>query len=221
MTLEHKQLALQVKIADDAGTIEGAGAVADNVDLGNDLIEEKALHFAIERRKQEGRMPKMLWQHDTSKIIGVWNEMEVRGKDLHMKGKLLLDLPLAQQAHILVKAGALDGLSIGYRTLDYDREKGVRRLKDIDILEASLVTFPMNPKARLRDVKHLEGTSEVEDILREAGVPKRFAKLVAAHGFDKAKTILDDKGRDASGLEAEQVIELRDALKKLKETFNA
>lgn len=222
MNMEHKDLTFSVKALDQAGTFEGAAAVANTIDFGGDIIDLEAFKACVNRRQKEGRMPKMLWQHDPRKIIGVWDEMEIRGDALYMKGRLLLDIPLAKEAYVLLSAKALDGISIGYKTYDYqmEGENRVRRLMDIDVLEASLVTFPMNPKARVSGVKHLADIRDVESILRDAGVPNRFAKLVASYGYDAAKQMLETGERDAPYLEPRQVNDLHQALTNLKEALN-
>ncbi len=65
-----------------------------------------------------------------------------------MRGRLNLEVARAREAHSLMKSGAVDGLSIGFRTLESRRDprSGVRRLSRIDLWEVSLVTFPMLPQ---------------------------------------------------------------------------
>ncbi len=55
-----------------------------------------------------------------------------------------------------MKAGSLTGLSIGYvlKDWEYDRTKEAFLLKEIDLWEVSLVTFPSNDEARISDVKN-------------------------------------------------------------------
>jgi HK97 family phage prohead protease len=147
--------------------------------------------------------PKMLWQHDPTQVIGVWEELQDDEKGLRAKGRLLTEIQKGHEALILLKAGAIDGLSIGYRVTDREytsTAKGtVRQIKSADLLEISVVTFPMNPKSLVTDVKQLQSPREVETILRNAGVPAAFAKLVASHGFEEAKSRLATDQRDADG----------------------
>src|SRR5699024_2500409 len=93
--------------------------------------------------REKGRMPAMLWQHNTNEPIGVYTEMREDDIGLYFKGKLLIDGdPLAKRAHAHMKAGSLSGMSIGYMLNDYeyDKLKGVWILKEIDLWELSLVT---------------------------------------------------------------------------------
>ena len=61
----------------------------------------------------------------------------------------------AREVHALMKTGALDGLSIGFRTIRarQDAKTGVRRILEADLWEISVVTFPMLPSARISNVK--------------------------------------------------------------------
>ena len=83
----------------------------------------------------------MLWQHDPAQPIGVWDEVREDARGLYVKGRLLEGVARAREAAALIAAGALDGLSIGYRTLRAGRdEKGRRLLQELELWEVSLVT---------------------------------------------------------------------------------
>ena len=93
----------------------------------------------------------MLWQHDPTRPIGVWDEVREDARGLYVKGRLLLEVQAAREAHVLLQAGAIDGLSIGYRTLRAEKAAGGQRLlHEIELWEVSLVTFPMLPEARVQ-----------------------------------------------------------------------
>ncbi|KKK76593.1 hypothetical protein LCGC14_2862060, partial [marine sediment metagenome] len=107
-------------------------------------------------------------------------ELEEADRGLRIKGRLLIEqgVPTADKVFALLKAGALDALSIGFMVPNngavFDREAGVRVLKKIDLMEISIVTFPMNPKAKIQRVKALaaegiETKRDFENYLREAG----------------------------------------------------
>ena len=112
---------------------------------------------------------------------------------LEVKGDLVLEVQQAREALGLMKAGAVDALSIGFRVPKggavFDKRTGVRRLKEIQLLEVSLVTFPANPKARIERVKgmldagDLPSEREFECLLREAGLSQREAKAFMAGGY--------------------------------------
>ncbi|MGV3983376.1 HK97 family phage prohead protease, partial [Citrobacter freundii] len=106
----------------------------------------------------------LLWQHRMDEPIGIYTEMKEDEVGLYVKGRLLIDDdPLSKRAHAHMKAGSLTGLSIGYMLKDweYDRVKGVFLLKEIDLWEVSLVTFPSNDEARVSDVKSAFSRGEI------------------------------------------------------------
>jgi len=194
-TIEFK---LEEKAISEDGRFSGLAAVYNNVDGGGDRI----LPGAFAKALQPGsRMPKMLWQHDPSEVIGVWETLKDSEKGLRIDGRLLTQIQRAKDAQVLLRAGAIDSLSIGYRAVDFkyiETAKGmIRELAGLDLYEVSLVTFPMNPKALVTDVKQLQTPREVETILHAAGVPSSFAKLVAKYGFDEAKSRLTQDRREA------------------------
>jgi hypothetical protein len=98
----------------------------------------------------EGRRIKMLWQHEPGQPIGVWDEVREDAKGLWVKGRILASVEKGREAKALIEAGAIDGLSIGYRTVKASRTEGGKRLlSELELWEVSLVTFPMLPSARV------------------------------------------------------------------------
>ena len=92
----------------------------------------------------------MLWQHDPAQPIGVWDEVREDARGLYVKGRILTDVEKGREAAALIGAGAIDGLSIGYRTVRAQKDgKGQRLLSELELWEVSLVTFPMLPDARV------------------------------------------------------------------------
>lgn len=105
---------------------------------------------------------KLLFQHDPNEPIGVWLELAEDARGLFAKGRLMPEVTRAREVLSLMRAGALDGLSIGFRTVQgrTDPASGVRRLDKIDLWEISVVTFPMLPDARVSAVKrHAKGNA--------------------------------------------------------------
>jgi len=97
-----------------------------------------------------GRRVKMLWQHAPGEPIGIWDEVREDERGLYVKGRLLTDVTRAREAAALLEAGAIEGLSIGYRTVKATKDDaGRRRLAELELWEVSLVTFPMLPEARV------------------------------------------------------------------------
>lgn len=224
--MEYKFADFELK-ASEGRSFSGYGSVFDIVDQGKDVVTKSAFSRAIKSFSEGGRKPKMLWQHDPNQPIGVWKKMEVDERGLKLEGELL-EVGMGETAYALLKAGALDGLSIGYRTLDYEIEKttggeSVRKLKDVELMEVSIVTFPMNVEATVTDVKQLQSPREVERILRKAGVPGTFAKLLSLHGYEEAidRLTADHRDDDDEAKQQEALENLFRAVNGLKETLNA
>jgi HK97 family phage prohead protease len=149
--LERKfcQLEANVELVGEAG-IEGYASRFGEVDQGGDLVAAGAYSASLAQLTVCGRAVKMLWQHDPSQPIGIWDEVREDERGLYVKGRLLTEVARAREAATLLAAGAIDGLSIGYRTVRaHKNEDGRRVLAEIDLWEVSLVTFPMLPTARV------------------------------------------------------------------------
>ena len=126
--------------------IEGYASLFGSVDQGGDVVQPGAYTASL----SAGRKVKMLWQHDPAEPIGIWDEVREDAKGLYVKGRLLEDVARAREAAALTKAGAIDGLSIGYRTVKASKDdRGRRLLNEVELWEVSLVTFPMLPEARV------------------------------------------------------------------------
>jgi HK97 family phage prohead protease len=158
---------------------------------------------------------KMLWQHDSDQPIGVWDDMAEDNKGLYVKGRLLTEVsPRALEAYGLLKEGALDGLSIGYRVVEaapHPDKQGVLALKKLNLKEVSIVTFAANERARVEAVKHILAAGEVptvrefEEFLRDAG---GFSKSLAAAIAGKATPHLrGDPGAKAEETELRRFLE--------------
>lgn len=146
---------LRLKQVDDAGVFSGIASVFGHLDAGGDIVEQGAFKVSLARHATEKTAPAMLWQHDQTQPIGVWTKLEETADGLYVEGRLVLEATKAREAHALMKAGALNGLSIGYGTVveEWDHENGVRLLKELDLWEVSIVTFPMCEPARVAAVK--------------------------------------------------------------------
>jgi len=168
---------------EEKGEFTGYGSIFGNKDLGNDVVVEGA--FAKSLMRKRPRNVKMLFQHDTKMPIGVFDEIMEDEKGLKVKGKLALGTQLGKEAFELMKMGALDGLSIGYKADPkkqvYDERGRKRFLKEVDLMEISLVTFPMNPKAMITGVKACDRTiRDWEKVLRDAGGLSRTESKIAS-----------------------------------------
>ncbi|MGY6549267.1 MAG: HK97 family phage prohead protease [Roseinatronobacter sp.] len=119
-------------------------------DKGGDIVLPGAYAASLKRLAARGDKVRMLWQHDPAQPIGVWHEVREDATGLHVTGELLPDVARAREAQALLAAGAVDGLSIGYRTLRAEAVPGGgRKLIELELWEVSLVTFPMQTEARI------------------------------------------------------------------------
>lgn len=135
----------------EGAEIAGYASLFGAADQGGDVVQAGAYARSLAQLAAQGRSVKMLWQHDPTRPIGVWDEVREDGRGLLVKGRLLLDVQAAREAHSLLRAGAIDGLSIGYRTVRSEKSaSGGRLLHEIELWEVSLVTFPMLPDARVQ-----------------------------------------------------------------------
>jgi HK97 family phage prohead protease len=135
----------------EGSRVEGYASVFGRRDQGGDVVARGAYAASLAALAASGRRVKMLWQHDPAQPIGVWDEVREDATGLYVKGRILTDVARGQEAVALLAAGAIDGLSIGYRTLRAERDaKGQRLLQELDLWEVSLVTFPMLAEARVQ-----------------------------------------------------------------------
>jgi HK97 family phage prohead protease len=134
----------------DGSVIEGYASVFGACDQGGDVVANGAYGASLAALAARGGKVKMLWQHDPAQPIGVWDEVREDARGLYVKGRILADVERGREAIALIGAGAIDGLSIGYRTKRAAKDdKGRRHLHELELWEVSLVTFPMLPEARV------------------------------------------------------------------------
>lgn len=219
MKLDRLGCELEIKLDSGAGkkvgTFSGYGSIFGNVDQGGDVVARGAFKVSLDDWKAKGKLPKMLLQHggflgpaEDGIPVGKYTHMEEDEKGLYVEGELFaLETQKGKYIYEGIKSGALDGLSIGYIAKDvaYGKEPGEprRTLKKVDVLEVSIVTFPMNRAASIEAVKSIEefkNLADAEAFLREvAGFSQRQAvayvsrvkslspsdseKAVAANGF--------------------------------------
>jgi len=182
--LEVREFRLTVKAGAD-GVVEGYGSVFGNTDFWDDIMAAGAFVKSLADHKTAGTMPAMLWQHNSDEPIGVWTEMAEDANGLRVKGQLALNTTRGKEAYELAKMGALNGLSVGFITkqFEYDTETDVRTITEADLWEVSLVTFPANTKARLVSVKSIDDIAapkDAERVLRDAGFSRSDATAIVS-----------------------------------------
>jgi uncharacterized protein len=153
MTDRGSAITLDTKAVSEDGEFEGYASTFGNIDQGRDIVVKGA--FANSLKVRPAGKVKLLRQHDWNSPIGVLVEAKEDSRGLFVKGKLVLESALARETHALMKAGALDSMSIGFRVIrdEFDRVKQVRKLLEIDLRECSIVTFAMNESAAISAVK--------------------------------------------------------------------
>ena len=166
---ETKLLAAPLAGVTEDGTFEGYASLFEVADLGKDVVAPGAFSASLARRGVGG--VRMLWQHDPAEPIGRWLAIAEDARGLRVRGELNLAVGRAREIHALMRGGAIDGLSIGFRVERARTDRaGLRRLERLDLWEISVVTFPMMPGARIG-----AGKSEVL-----AGVIRRAARRLFA-----------------------------------------
>ena len=185
----------EVKSANDSGRIQGYGSVFGNVDYGYDRIERGAFKDWI-KNAFDGELP-MLWQHSDDDPVGIWDDISENRNGLVMSGQLNLskesgqpDVPTAWKALSLAKQGAVKGLSIGYQPIDYHFEEEVRVLEKIDLMETSMVTFPMNPLARVTAIKYATNRDFVQMLRENLGLSREAAEALRAGGLKELRRVV-------------------------------
>jgi HK97 family phage prohead protease len=214
-SIQHKNVSLTLKREpDNDGVFEGYASVFGVVDQGMDVVERGAFRKSLGSRKV-----KMLWQHDMSQPIGVWDDIYEDERGLFVRGRLLKEVEKGREAMALLRAGAIDSMSIGYRTMEAipEGDGRVRKLMEVDLFEISLVTFPMLPDAKVTNVKSITTERDFERFLRDAGYSRKEAVALTLHGFKALQ-----RQRDAGDEEAvtEGVDALLQSLSKLKESLH-
>jgi HK97 family phage prohead protease len=138
---------------DPDGTVEGYASLFGEIDSARDMVMPGAFRETLRLRGLR-RIP-MLFQHDPSEPVGIWLELYEDSRGLFARGKLIPEVARARELGALVKAGAVDGLSIGFRTASarVDPKTRIRKVHVVDLWEISIVTFPLLNGARVRTVK--------------------------------------------------------------------
>jgi len=182
---------------DDDGSFEGYGSVFNNKDLGNDVIKYGAFSESIKSKKP--RQIKLLYQHKTDEPIGVIDSLEEDSRGLKIKGRLAMGTQKGKEVYELMKMGALDSMSIGYRLTPedykYSDKLKKRTITNLDLMEISMVTFPMNPKAKVTKVKLASmDVRELEKYLCDIGMTNSVAEQSAGVLFKSFNREVNEQG---------------------------
>lgn len=200
---ERKFVDLVLGDVDADGSFSGYASLFGAVDLGRDMVMRGAFARSLRERGPAGI--RMLYQHDPAAPIGVWTELREDARGLFVKGRLAGGVAKAREVLALMRDRALDGLSIGFRTVRArkDVRTGVRQILEADLWEISVVTFPMLPGARVETVKGGLPTVRTFErwLTRDAGLTRGEARAVIARGYASLAA-----GRDAAAGTTERLL---------------
>lgn len=202
MRLERKLIDVSIEGVEDDSTFEGYASLFDRVDMSRDIVERGAFAKAIARRGAGG--VRMLFQHDPAQPIGSWTAIAEDEYGLKVRGRLSPGSEKAREVRALIRDGALDGLSIGFKVARgrTDPRTGIRHIKEADLWEISVVTFPMQEGARISlKGEGLPTTREFERwLMRDARLTRKEARHVVAHGFASLRHARDVAPREETAL---------------------
>ena len=170
--MKHKLLDIQnIEFKFDeqkTGTFSGYASVFGGIDAYGDTILPGAYAKTLKAR---ARPIQMRWNH-FGEVIGKWTKMYEDEKGLYVEGELTPGHSKAQDVYASLKHGAVSGLSIGYSPVKYEEnENGGYDLKEIDLVEISVVESPADNAAHVSEIKNLEemnSLKEIEAYLRDA-----------------------------------------------------
>lgn len=171
--MKHKLLQLnqaQIKFSgSDEGTkFSGYASVFGGLDSYGDMIEAGAYAKTLENRDRPIRMR---WNH-FGPVIGKFTDIREDETGLFVEGTLTPGHSVAEDVAASLKHGAVDGLSIGYIVRDSEQRGEARLLKEIELIEISVVEEPADSAALISGVKasieHAESLKDIESLLRDA-----------------------------------------------------
>ena len=213
---EVKFCALDLKSIGIDGCFEGYASLFNRQDLGGDTVAPGAFRDSLAKRGAQG--VRMLFQHDPAQPIGVWERLHEDARGLHVRGRLAVEVAKAREVLSLMRTGAIDGLSIGFRALKGAKNPrtGTRRLEKIDLWEVSIVTFPMLPDARITSIKSrpFSGRAPTEReferwLTQDAGFSRSEARALMRSGLKGLNSLRDAGG--ASSWERRLIAQMRQA----------
>jgi HK97 family phage prohead protease len=219
----HKAFGFDIKETTDAGHIRGHGSVFGVIDSYNEIVAQGAFAESLKKWAKRGALPAMLRGHESNIVVGVWTQMQEDAIGLDCAGDCILETRDGADTYQLLKRKAVRGLSIGFmpEVWEVDKETGIITLKQVDLWEVSIVTFPANVEAMIEEVKHSVGQvlksgnipteRDFEIFLRDAGYSRGQAKRIIACGYRS----LRDAGNENEEIE-QALLELSQRI-----TFNA
>jgi len=207
MKRKVRNFVYDVKEVDEEGHFAGYASVYNVIDAYRERVAPGAFAATLRKWQSRGRLPPALWQHRSGEPVGPFTLMREDEKGLYTEGRLLVnDVQRAREAWALMKSKTVDGLSIGFNSVveEWNNEEKILTLKEIDLWEVSIVTFPANSESLITEVRSMfaDGNvptiKEIEEILRDAGFSRSQAKALVGHGY--AGLLRDAEGQSAKGI---------------------
>lgn len=176
---------LRFSADDDSGTFEGYAAIfSEPIPSYSELVLPGAFTRTLGEHRSRNSKPGMFWNHNSDEPIGVWTSLEQDSRGLKVAGRLVTGTTRGREAFELMKASAVSGLSIGFRTVKARKgANGLRELEDVDLVEISLTSIPAAANARITS-------------FRNAAPPAATAAFVEA--VRRAANALTKGNRDAT-----------------------
>lgn len=144
MTAHQPLTSANTREEEPALRFAGYAAVFDWPDRGGDIVRRGAFARAL----RAGAKIPLLWQHQSAAVVGEIEKLAEDWRGLRVIGRLGSS-EQAKRLAALMKSGRLKGLSFGYRVRAADSDGRHRELKELDLVEVSLVSQPMQPRARV------------------------------------------------------------------------
>lgn len=199
MERKVRDYSFDVKSVSDEGVFEGYASVFDVIDSYRERVAPGAFVESLTRWNEKGSLPPVLWQHRSDQPLGPTLDLHEDARGLFIRAQLLVsDVRQAREAHALMKAKAITGLSIGFmvKADSFDHDEELLTLTEVDLWETSVVTFPANEAAGISTVKAAFGGAmptlrEFENFLREHGFSRSQAEAIATRGVVRAQRDAD------------------------------
>lgn len=189
---------VEIKELDEkTGEFEGYASVYNVEDSDGDIILPGAFAEAV-TKMNEGKRPKMLWQHNPTQIVGSWLEMREDNNGLYVRGRTIDEVEKGREARALMRANELDAMSVGFNVLQEEPNRNSRfgsQIQLADLWEVSLVTWGANPLAKIQSAKH------IERVLRDAGYSRKEATAITSGGYKAAFNQSDSDEQVATALQ--------------------
>ncbi len=179
---------LELKFVGEGMTFSGYASVFGGVDSYGDTIDPKAYEKTLTDRTRPIRMR---WNH-YGPVIGKWLRMTTDSVGLFVEGELTPGHSTAIDTYASLKHGAIDGLSIGYiEKSAIENPDGTRLLKEIELIEISIVEEPADINATVSNIKSAiekaNSIREIEATLRDSA---GLSRLEACAVVSRIKSVI-------------------------------